>query len=85
MLTEELTNTGEGVLGVWVLLFVFTLRRFLFVAQGLSLTLVHVGVVLFFTTTSLALGGSRLATRLVTIFGSLGINGVVTAHRAPRA
>ena len=31
MLTKELTNTGEGVLGVWVLLLVFTLGRFLFI------------------------------------------------------
>ena len=84
VLTEELTNTSEGVLGVWVLLLVFSLGCFLFIARGLSLTLVCFGIVLFFIAASLTLGGSRLSTRLITIFGSSGITGVVTACRAPR-
>ena len=82
MLAEQLTKPSKGVLGVLVLLLVFTLRHFLFITQVLSLTLVHFSVVLFFTATSLTLGGSRLTARLVTIFGSLGMNGVVTAPRA---
>ena len=80
MFAKELTNTGEGVLGMTALMPIFTIGRLLSITESLDPPLVFFSIVIFFSTISLILGGFGLAARHLTTFSSMGTNKMMAGH-----